>query len=174
MNESIIILRALADDPADLAALQAVLEGAPRYAALLTGSTPDPGDARRVLTATPPGKGRGDKFVLGIFDDHDGMVGCIDLIRHHPDASSAHVGLLLIAESHQRRGYGRAAVRAIDSFVRGWDGITKLRLNLLATNDAARNFWSAHGFMPTGETKSYRHETIVTEVLVFEKDLAQA
>jgi GNAT superfamily N-acetyltransferase len=170
MIDPAVTLRVLEGEPADMAALQAVIEGAPRYAELVTGVPPGPADAQSVYTMLPPGKGYEDKFVLGI-ESNATMVGCIDCIRGYPAANTAYVGLLLVAERHQRRGIGQAACRALEAFVRRWDGITTLRLGALRTNAPAQHFWRVQGFRPTGETKPYRYGPIVTDSLLFEKPL---
>jgi RimJ/RimL family protein N-acetyltransferase len=173
MTEPVVTLRILEGEPVDMAALQAVIEGAPVYAQLVTGASPGAADAQSVYTMLPPGKGYDDKFVLGIEAD-GAMVGCIDCIRGYPDASTAYVGLLLIAEKHRRRGLGRAACRALEACVSRWDGITRVRLGVLRTNEDARRFWLAQGFRATGETKPYRYGPIVTATLLFEKRLVPA
>ncbi len=163
-------VRPLAGEPDDMAALQRVLEGAPRYAELVTGAPPGPADAQSTFTILPDGKTYDDKFVLGIFDD-GAMVGCVDVIRGWPGPDTAHIGLLLVAESHQRRGIGRAAWAEVEAMVRRWPTCTRLRLGVLRSNPDAARFWVREGFVATGETKPHRYGAVVSTIVLYEKAL---
>jgi GNAT superfamily N-acetyltransferase len=99
------------------------------------------------------------------------MVGCADLIRGHPDAATAHVGLLLVAERHEGRGIGSAAFKELEALVRSWHSCSRLRLGVVRSNDRALRFWSRLGFTPTGEVKPYRYASVVSEIVVFDKPL---
>jgi hypothetical protein len=106
----VIGLGLLTGERAEMAALQRVLEGAPRYAERITGAPPGPADAQSTYTVLPEGKGYEDKFVYGVYAGGE-MIGCADVIRGWPRPDTAHIGLLLIGARHQRGGYGRAAYR---------------------------------------------------------------
>ena len=166
-----ITLRGLEGTRDDMDALQRVLEAAPRYAERLTGAPPGAADAQSTYTVLPDGKSYDDKFVLGVFAG-DTLVGCVDLIRGYPDPATAHIGLLLIAEAYEGRGIGRAAFAQVEAFVIGWRTCTQLRLGVLADHRRAHRFWTALGFLPTGERKPYRYGPIATDVVVYAKPLA--
>ena len=151
--------------------LQQVLDGAPDYAELVTGSPPGAADALSVFTILPDGKGYDDKFVLGIFSG-SAMVGCVDLIRGYPEPETAHIGLLLIAEPFQRRGLGAEAFAAVERLVTSWNGIERLRIGVLRSNTAAHRFWQRLGFRPSGEVKPYRYGYVRSETIVYTKGLA--
>jgi GNAT superfamily N-acetyltransferase len=164
-----IELRLLEGEPAEMAELQAVLEGAPRYAERLTGAPPGWADALSTYTALPEGKTYDDKFVFGLYAEGK-MVGCADLIRDWPRRGSAHLGLLLIAEAFQGRGYGRAACREVESVARGWHA-ERLRIGVLRVNEEVLPFWNKLGFRATGEVKPYRYGPVVSETSILEKPL---
>lgn len=168
--DSPIALRLLDGAGADMVELQRVLEGAPAYAQLVTGTPPGPADAQSTYTALPPGKSYDDKFVYGIFSG-DGMVGCADLIRGYPDPQTATLGLLVIEEAHQGRGIGSAACRAIEDQVRSWGACTRLRIGVVRTNARVLPFWRALGFAPTGEVKPYRCGGVDSEAIILVKAL---
>ncbi|HSW09778.1 MAG TPA: GNAT family N-acetyltransferase, partial [Bacillota bacterium] len=103
-----VTIRPLKGERSEMGELQRVIEGAPTYAELVTGLPPGRADAQSMYTILPEGKSYEDKFVFGIYRGSE-MVGCVDLIRGYPDASTAYCGLLLVSEEHQRRGIGRRA-----------------------------------------------------------------
>lgn len=165
---SIELLR-LSGTPAELAALQRVLDGAPTYHHRLQGSAAGPDEARNTLAELPPGKTLADKFVYGVYVGGE-MVGCADVIRGWPNATTAIVGLLLFAERHHRLGYGARAYAALEQIAREW-GMTRMRLAVLASNAEALPFWEGRGFTPTGERRSHRAGTVESELWVLEKPL---
>ena len=164
-----ISLRLLEGEHEEMAAMQRVLEGAPTYAERITGAPPGAADAQSTYSILPEGKGYEDKFVYGIYQG-DEMIGCADVIRAWPRPDTTHLGLLLIAERHQRRGHGRSAYRLIENQVRAW-GAKRLRIGVVGTNEDVLPFWRKLGFVPTGEMKPYKYGPIESHVTVMEKPL---
>ena len=152
-----------------MTALQRVLEGAPRYAERITGAPPGAPDAQSTYTILPEGKGYEDKFVYGIYE-RDEMIGCADVIRAWPRPETAHIGLLLFAERHQRRGQGRAAYHAIEREI-ATRGAKRVRIGVVGTNEDVLPFWRKLGFVPTGEVKPYRYGAVESHVTILEKPL---
>ena len=162
-------LRLLAGEREEMAALQRVLEGAPRYAERLTGAPLGAADAQSTYTVLPEGKSYEDKFVYGIYEGGE-MIGCADVIRGWPRADTVHIGLLLLAEAQQRQGHGRRACEEIEREARGW-GAKRLRIGVVGTNEDVLPFWRKLGFVPTGEVKPYRYGPIQSQVTVLEKPI---
>jgi GNAT superfamily N-acetyltransferase len=168
---STLTLRVLRGEPDEMAELQRVLEAAPGYAERVTGAPPGRADAQSLYAALPPNKGYEDKFVFGI-DVEGTMIGCADLIRGHPDAHTAHLGLLLLAEPFQKKGFGSAAYRAIEDCVRHWGPAWKrVRIGVVGTNEEVSSFWEKLGFVRTGEAKPYRCGNVVSKTIVLVKAL---
>jgi len=163
-------LQLLDGDSAVMTELQRVLEDAPTYAERVTGAPPGKADAQSTFSILPPDKSYDDKFVFGVYDDGQ-MIGCVDLIRGFPQPQTAHLGLLLIAESHQRRGHGKAAYRAVEDIVRSWGACTQVRIGVVRTNAEVLQFWHALGFVATGEVKPYRYASVVSETVILIKPL---
>ena len=166
-------VRLLTGEPGEMAELQRVHEGAPEYSDRVTGAPPGPSDAQSAYTILPPGKSYDDKFVFGIYRG-ERMVGCADLIRGYPDARTAHLGLLLIAEAWQRQGIGRAAYRALEDHARSWGTCDRMRVGVVRTNACVLSFWSSEGFVPSGEVKPYRYGNVHSDVIILTKPLAAA
>ena len=153
--------------------LQRVLEEAPTYAQRITGLPPGKADAQSTYSALPDGKSYRDKFVFGIVRGTE-MTGCADLIRGYPRPATAMLGLLLVSERHQHQGIGRLAYGLLEQFVQGWGVCDRVRIGVVRTNEEVIPFWTRLGFAATGELRAYRYASVSSEVVVFEKPLADA
>ncbi len=167
----VLTLHLLTGQPAEMAALQCVLESAPAYFQSVTGALPSHAEAQSTFTALPPGKTYGDKFVWGLYSG-DAMIGCADVIRGYPVRESAVIGLLLLAEDWQRRGLGRAFAALVERRIASWPEIARLRIGVVASNGGALAFWRKQGFSETGEVKP-AHSGFVREVIVLDKPLVR-
>lgn len=165
-------IRELEGEPAEMAELQRVIAEAPVYAHLITGVPPGPADAQSTYTMLPEGKSYEDKFVFGIYAG-DEMVGCIDLIRGYPDPKTAWLGLLLISEKHQRRGFGSRAHQLVENLIHGWETCDRIRVAVVMTNEDVIPFFERLGYRSTGESTPYRYGSINSERLMYEKPLAR-
>lgn len=140
-----LAVRALARESADDSAkvLRIFME-APSYSRLVEGRPPSQADVSDFFDGMPPGKDASDKFSLGFHVGAD-MVGCADVIRSYPAKDGAFIGLLLFAEAHQGRGYGKHALHLIEKMAQNW-GCTTLQLAVISTNPRALAFWQREGF----------------------------
>lgn len=103
------------------------------------------------------------------------MIGCADLIRGYPDSNTALLGLLLLAEPWQRRGFGTVAYHAIEDYVRSWGPDWKhIRIGVVQTNAEVMAFWAKLGFARSGEARSYRYGNIRSQTVVLSKALTAA
>jgi ribosomal protein S18 acetylase RimI-like enzyme len=168
-----VTLRLLDGSPEQMAELQSVLEAAPTYASRVTGLPVGPADAQSTFSIGPPGKSIEDKFVFGIFAGGS-MIGCIDVIRGWPTASTAHIGLLLLAEAHQGQGHGRRAYEELEAIIRTWGRCDRVRAGVVRTNEQVLPFWQRLGFSLTGEIKPYRYAGVRSEVLILERPISNA
>jgi RimJ/RimL family protein N-acetyltransferase len=165
----VLRLALITGTPAEMAALQAVLEAAPRYFECVTGLPPGGAEAQSTVTALPEGKSYDDKFVWGLYED-GAMIGCADVVRGWNTREKAIIGLLLLAEPWQRRGLGRAFATLLEQTIAAWPEITTLRLGVVATNHDALAFWRRLGFRATGEVKP-ASPPFVADTVVLEKPL---
>jgi RimJ/RimL family protein N-acetyltransferase len=165
-----LTLRLLTGQPAEMAALQCVLEAAPAYFQTVTGVPPGGAEAQSTFTALPEGKTYDDKFVWGFYSG-EAMIGCADVIRGYPVPEKAVIGLLLLAEDWQRRGLGRAFAALLEERIAGWAEVSRLRIGVVASNAAALAFWHKLGYRETGEVKA--NPEFLADVVVLEKPLAR-
>lgn len=153
-----------------MAALQRVFEAAPAYFETVTGLPPGNAEAQSTFTALPPDKGYDDKFVWGLYAGAQ-MIGCVDVIRGYPVREKAVIGLLLLAENWQRKGFGRAFALLLEQVIAGWLEIATLRIGVVDRNVGAMTFWRKLGYSETGEVK--RNEIFAGNVVVMEKALSR-
>jgi RimJ/RimL family protein N-acetyltransferase len=166
-----LMLRLLTGKAGEMAALQHVLESSPAYFHTVTGLPPGPAEAQSTFTALPPGKDYDDKRVWGLYAGDD-MIGCADVIRGYPVRDKAVIGLLLLAEHWQRRGFGRAFALLVERMIAAWPEITTLRIGVIEQNVGAVAFWRKLGYVENGEVKS-PDQSYVGHVVVLEKPLAR-
>lgn len=166
-----ITLNPLTLDPTDLARLQAVLVQTPGYYHRIQGAPAGPDEAHTTCTELPPGKTLDDKRVYGVSLGEE-LVGCVELILGYPTDEVVMLGLLLIAEPHQRKGLGRQACEAVEDLCRGWPGVHRVRIAVVETNAVVLPFWTRMGFTRTGENHSYTAGQVHSTVCVLEKDVA--
>lgn len=154
----------------DQESVQAVLESAPHYSLKISGSPVQRHAAQELFSELPPGKGLEDKFVIGIYSQ-ERLIGCADVVRYYPDNKTAMLGLLLISENTQGRGFGRAAFEQIEGFIQKWSGTQTIRIGVVATNHKVGSFWEKVGFKKTEHKKPYVKGEIRSEVWVYEKSI---
>jgi GNAT superfamily N-acetyltransferase len=136
--------RLTADQREDVAALSALFNQAQDYFIVVEGRPSTFQDALDSLTELPPGKAISDKFFGGYWKDGT-LVGCMDLIRGHPEPGIAYLGLLLFSESHQGQGFGVQALAHIADLSKSW-GCNALRLAVIDKNERGLAFWKREGF----------------------------
>ena len=138
--------------PAEMRALQRVLEAARSYYLTVTGQPPGRAEAQSTYTGLPPDKTYADKFVWGLYAG-ESMIGCADVIRGYPSLEKAVIGLFLLAQPWQGRGLGRAFAALIEQAIGDWPEIACLRLNVAVSNSGAEAFWHKLGYRETGEVR---------------------
>ena len=87
----------------------------------------------------------------------DESVGFVMLSDNIPPDRTEYLGpyflwRLLIAASHQRRGYGRAVLDRVVDYVRTRPGGDRLLTSYVPGADGPLDFYLRYGFTPTGET----------------------
>lgn len=157
-------------EPVEMAELQWVLENATDYFQRSTGTGPTESEAISLLEAIPPGLSEEDKYVFGFYIGNR-LIGCADVVRAWPEEDIAYVGLILLVDECRGRGFGRKIFQLIESEVRSWSEVRKMRLAVLKTNDITEPFFKKMGFRPTGEVRPYMYENLITENVFFEKYL---
>ncbi len=118
---------------------------------LLTTDWRDVAGERRYLKAV---RRSPDAAVL-VADDDGTIVGRLSIARD-PHPASAHVADLgmMVAESHRRRGVGRALLEGAVAWSRA-AGVRKLELHVFPWNEAALALYEAFGFERVGVRRGH-------------------
>lgn len=133
---------------ADVAlAEQLVLEAAD-YRLQTYGRFPQAADGTSLFTGFPAECADENRFVFAVCDGKH-TVGLLQVARAYPTPASAHIGLLLISSQHRHRHIGCHAVEQLAHKLRTWDGIQRMELGVLSSNQAAIRFWQHCGFTTT-------------------------
>ncbi|MCK6531080.1 GNAT family N-acetyltransferase [Myxococcota bacterium] len=103
------------------------------------------------MREAPPGHEAGKHF-LGLRLRTSGvLVGVADVLVDYPEPGRGCFGLLLLAERHQSRGFGRESADLIERFASATHGVRDLIVGVELANEGARLFWRRRGYVPTGE-----------------------
>ena len=91
-------------------------------------------DGKEVFETLPHSFPREDKHVIGIFSENI-LIGMIDCLVGFPTKDKAHIGLLLLNENYQSQGLGKLAYVNLESYLRKFPSISKMRLAVVKTNN---------------------------------------
>lgn len=152
--------------PGEVDAVQELLESNPGYLARVTGHPPAPADALSLLIGRPEGLPDDDKLVYGVWSGPV-LVAVADVLRHWPDHSTAHLGLLLVRGDRRATGIGSSTLALLDLEAATWPGVRQWRAAIVATNEVVTGFWTRQGFTSSGEVKPYRYDQLETEVAIY-------
>ena len=156
--------------PADVTTLQATLDASPSYFIRSGGRPAAPEEAENELAGLPPGKSFVDKFFYAL-SVGDQTIGCADVIRGYPTPEKAFIGLLLLTDPWQGKGFGTRAYQAIEASFADWPEVTTVRLAVVATNGGAVQFWEKMGFFRTGEENPHKIGDRHTTAILMERQL---
>jgi ribosomal protein S18 acetylase RimI-like enzyme len=150
----------------DVAALQGLFEKCADYMLLVDGRLAGPNSAESELQSRPPGKPLEDKFLFGIVNPHNDLVGELDVMRAYPDDSTWWIGLLLMEPSARSLGLGEKVVEGFADYVQA-NGGQAIMLGVVAKNENAYRFWSRRGFelVQEREPQAFGEKTHIVRVM---------
>jgi ribosomal protein S18 acetylase RimI-like enzyme len=147
-------------------AVQHLCEACADFFWLVDGEAVSPGAGLDIFESLPPGRSIEDKFVYGLFNQQDDLLGVLEGLRHYPDEGTWWIGLLLLAPETRQLGLGQKIVRGFIEGVRLAGG-TAVQLGVVEDNHAGYQFWRKVGFEPlrTTEPRSFGEKLQVVHVL---------
>jgi ribosomal protein S18 acetylase RimI-like enzyme len=120
-----------------------------------------------ILPARPPGVTEDRKWDFGIWEAAR-LVAFVDVIVGWPQASTAHIGLLITDGARGGQGFGRMMHGAVVDRLAQHGDIETLRLSIVETNAAiAEPFWRRMGYRATGALKPYAGGTVPSTARVW-------
>ena len=136
----------------DKDSLQQLCESCLDYYDIVEGRTPQADAAEEILTEMPPNTDKEDKFVLGIYNQDELLVGVVDLIRNFPAEGEWTIGLLMIDPRERGKGLGR---RIHEGLVKDASdsGAKILRIGVAQDNHNAYGFWTSLNYTKIKEVE---------------------
>lgn len=143
------------------AALQAVYAATPGYWRLYHLPGPPADYAERELAAAQATPGRALLAIVRPLERANPaagaeMIGVLDFRLHWPDEGIAHIAMLMVAEPLQRHGIGAQAWALLKPWLANSANIHTARVGVEQFNVVALKFWTAQGFILTGESNRVR------------------
>jgi ribosomal protein S18 acetylase RimI-like enzyme len=129
----------------DIKAVQALCGKCLDYMLLVDGRPADPNEVEREFQEVPPGNQPEDKFVFGVMNGQNELVGMLDVVRSYPEQKVWWIGLLLFLPEVRSQGIGRMVLEGFAEYVQV-NGGQAIMLGVVEENDRAYQFWSRAGF----------------------------
>jgi GNAT superfamily N-acetyltransferase len=154
----------------DAEALQTLCEQCADYTEIVEGERVSPTAAQDLFQAAPPGRSLDDKFLYGVFDRQNQLVGVLEGMRHYPEKGIWWIGLLMLAPQARGSGLGRKIVQSFFKYVRSASG-NAVMLGVVEENRSAYRFWGQMGFELVRQSKPRPMGKKVQIVYVMKRDL---
>jgi ribosomal protein S18 acetylase RimI-like enzyme len=150
--------------------VQKIFENAPEYFINVTGDVAVVGDSEEAFNALPLNLDLEMKHVLGIYFE-DSLIGMIDCLIGYPVLEKAYIGLFILDETYQGRGFGKQSYDELEEYLSSYPMLRSVRLSVVESNDKVLKFWQKMGFVFTGEVKNYSYKKINSKSILMEKKL---
>lgn len=148
--------------------VEALFERCSDYYILQNGTYPSKEDAKELFTDLPPDKNYEDKFVLGIFNSNNKLIGIIDIVKDFPTLGQWMLGLLLVEPNERCNGLGKMIHSALAEWAINLDA-TSFRIGVLEENIKGLSFWSNLGYRKIKEvTMDFTNKTHKVQVMTLE------
>jgi GNAT superfamily N-acetyltransferase len=152
--------------------VQQVLNDAPQFHRIVEGCEARSHFAKRELTELPKGTTADQKHNFLAFHN-DKPIAFVDLINGHPNPQTAYIGLLVIAESEQAKGYGKKIYYFLEKYIANCFKSSRIRLGV-AVENPVEGFWLKMGFVYDGKSTIYKAENKETLLRTMHKELHSA
>jgi len=129
----------------DIGAVQALCEKCLDFMLLVDGRAADPNSIEEDFQYVPAGKSLDDKFVFGIVNQQNELVGMLDTLSGYPDETTWWIGLLLFTPEVRSQGLGKKVTEGFAEHVRA-NGGQAIMLGVVEENGRAYQFWERMGF----------------------------
>lgn len=150
--------------------LQDLFERSADYFQTVFGLPVGPAEAQSAFLALPEHKTYDDKFLLGIIDDQDVLVGHLDLIRDHPDDGVWTIGVFLLAPDVRGSGLGTEILERTAQWA-ATRGARTLRIDVVDWNERGLRFLERAGFRRAEAIDGYTSGALEGQLVILERPL---
>jgi RimJ/RimL family protein N-acetyltransferase len=133
----------LAINDADI--LQQLYEKCADYNYLIEEQPPSATAALEEFTAIPDGKTLDDKYILGIFNSQNELIGLIEGMRNYPEEKVWWVGLIMLAPAHRCKGLLYPLLKQFEQYIAN-QGMDYVMASIIETNSKVLRLWKRMGF----------------------------
>jgi GNAT superfamily N-acetyltransferase len=150
----------------DVGAIQGLCEKCLDYMLLVDGHPVDPNTVEEDFQSVPTGKSPDDKFVFGIINQQNDLVGLLDSLCAYPNETTWWIGLLLFTPETRSQGLGQKVTEGFSEYVRANGGLA-IMLGVVDENKRAYKFWNRMGFelVRKTEPQQFRNKTHTVSVM---------
>jgi len=156
--------------PENASAVQTFFERCNDFNLLVDGEDVSPTSGQDIFLEVPTGRSLADKFLFGVFDQAEQLVGLLEGMWGYPQSGVCWIGLLLLAPASRGQGLGRQLMAAFEDFARA-QGSQSLMLGVVEENACAYAFWGNLGFELVRQTEARCFGKKLQKVLVMRKAL---
>jgi GNAT superfamily N-acetyltransferase len=157
--------------PEDAAALQILFERCVDFNILVDGEAVSPTSGQDIFQEAPPGFALENKFLFGVFDHADDLIGLLEGMWGYPQAGICWIGLLLFTPERRGQGIGRQLMAAFEAYART-QGCPAIMLGVVEENTQAHTFWQNLGFELIRTTEPQHFGKKWQKVYVMQKSLS--
>jgi RimJ/RimL family protein N-acetyltransferase len=154
----------------DVKAIQTLYERCVDFMLLVDGRPANENAAEEEFQDLPPGISRDDKFMFGIVNPLNDLIGVLEILRWYPDAITWWIGLLLFAPEIRSQGIGNKVLESLVEYVRASGG-KAIMLGVVEENERAYQFWSKMGFELIRETEPRQFGNKTQKVRIMRRKL---
>jgi RimJ/RimL family protein N-acetyltransferase len=154
--------------PEDAIMLQNLYEQCTEFALLTDGQPPSPTAAREEFDAVPEGKTTQDKYIFGLFDPQNNLIGMLESIRHYPDGRTWWLGLMMLSPKQRGQGLGTDLYQAFEHWVSA-QRIEQVSLSVVEANELGLQFWKSLGFEVIRKTEPRQFGNKIHSVFVMSR-----
>jgi RimJ/RimL family protein N-acetyltransferase len=152
--------------------LQSLYEQCTEFALLIDGQPPSPTSAREEFDSVPDGKTTQDKYIFGLFDPQNNLIGMLESIRHYPDARTWWLGLMMLSPDHRGQRLGTGFYQAFEDWVSVQE-IKQVSLSVVEANEQGLKFWQSLGFEVIRKTEPRQFGNKTHAVYVMSRTVAK-
>ncbi len=157
----------------DIGAIQGLFEKCLDYMLLIDGHAADPDTVAEEFQSVPPGKSHDDKFVFGIANQQNDLVGLLDTLRWYPDATTWWIDTLLFVPEIRSQGLGQMVMQGFAEYARASGG-RAIMLGVVEENKRACKFWNRMGFEFVRQTEPQQFGNKTQTVSIMRRTLMDA
>lgn len=152
----------------DIKKILSLCEKCSDFYMLHDGIFPTIEDAEEIFTSLPPNNTYDDKYILGIYNSGNGLVGLIEIVKNYPIMNSWIIGLMVIEPNERSNALGRTVHDALENWARSL-GAKSLRIGAIEENEKGINFWTSLGYKKIKEVrKEYKKRTHTVYVMAMD------